>query len=238
MRLSEFEQSFELKKEVLRLKNETKHTFLGLAFLGGFVCAMLALNVCLQCIGEEKRYNAWFYVLIFSLVAIAIAFAVLGCVFSRRGQGKGREPVFVPRIFGVWLLLAAKEAGFLPSKLEKDGAIVLKETVPATKNKLLWVELGGEDVFRLDLTVWGGVDFSIASMAGVFLLAADLDERKPALLSACVCAKQKNEFDGTLPRGGEIFLLKKGKWTFSGRAIRRDVRASRKFMKKRGITLE
>lgn len=222
----------ELKRKRLREKNSKYGLILGVALL----ILLTPLMLLFEFVPEERWEEKWFIALAVILAVFAFAAIIAEGIISPRSRARGS---FVNDFLGVGFLLRLRESEVDWKRYLSNGVLDVRILLPKTKNlQVDWVEIGsGEDAIRFDFAPWGGVSNLEALGFVCFALIAYLTSEAAScevITAVRVPVDFLDGFSGTKTSGGLNFLVKKGKWTWTGKLMRHDYRRAEKIIQKRG----
>lgn len=201
---------------------------IALAFLGLALLALLVINV----VPDSVKGESWFLSTVISVtLACYVGAGVLELVFFLRGH-RSRANFLDPEV-GAGVLFQLRE---LPFEL-KSGIQNSNLTVPVCYRVdggiVKSISYGKNGEIDLDLSPWNGAEFSgVIGFAALpvldFLMNEDLYS-----LSLVSVGILPSASDGTVRSEGKpIALVKKGRWTFTGKLLRGDYKRCVKFAQK------
>ena len=236
MTFAEYCETEVFQKEFKRKRLREKNSKYELLFCVLFLLFLTPLILLFELVPEERWGEKWFIALSIFLVVFFLAAAIVEAILSPRSRNRGG---FVNDFLGVGFLLYLREIKVDWKRYLSNGVLDVNVLLPKTKKcQAGWGEIGsGEDTIRFDFAPWGGVSNIEAAGCVCFALIAYLTSEgalREVITAVRVPVELLDGFSGTKTSGGLNFLVKKGKWTWTGKLMRRDYRRAEKIIQKKG----
>ena len=237
MTFAEYCETEAFQKELKRKRLREKNSKYELLFCILFLIFLIPFIILFECVPEERWGEKWFIALAVILVVFFLAAIIAEGIISPRSRNRAG---FVNDFPGVGFLLYLRESKVDWKHYLSNGVLDVHILLPKTKNlQVDWMEIGsGEDAIRVDFAPWGGVSNVEAVGFVCFALITYLSSEEAArevITAVRVPVDFSDAFSGTKTSGGLNFLVKKGRWTWTGKLLRRDYRRAEKIIQKKGF---
>ncbi len=232
MNFQEYLQTDEYKKVASKKRISQKKNLIDLCFALFFLLLAVALFIVIKAVPDSVKHEKWFLVTVITVTIVCfVAASVIEIVFFVRGKSSWCN--FLDPHLGAGILLLLRENPVEIKHFVKDGELVVPVCYHVGKNTVQSVDFGEKDPATLDLSPWNGVEHSdsigVAALPVLdFLLNSDIYSL--AITSVCILPSASDESEREA--GKPIFLVKKGRWTITGRMLRGDCKRSLKLLKK------
>ncbi len=233
MTFSEYRQTAYFQKSMAKAGFEKRRWRYDLIICAVLVAYTVSILLLSRLTSEEQKEQPWFLPVVIALSAVYFAALVVDFVLGLKyRQSRGN---MIPPECGVGLLLYMREQNISPRGMAHGGILEYPVTLPECAGDIPWVRVGDETV---DLSLFGLDDIPAAAAALLplveFIVKSDLSSMN--IHAVCALAYYLGpEYGATPKQGGKPFVLvKRGRWTLSGKMLLHDYKKILRLMKKQG----